>query len=96
VATPWRDEHIISGDYVLVERTRTARQGEIVVALVHGAETTLKRFYAEGVIVRLQAGQYRDGPHLRSGCSGCHSGPPCLECLRKSPRLSNESFSSRW
>ena len=49
-----RDEHIISGDYVLVERTRTARQGEIVVALVHGAETTLKRFYAEGSVVRLQ------------------------------------------
>ena len=49
-----RDEHIISGDYVLVERTRTARQGEIVVALVRGAETTLKRFYAEGSVVRLQ------------------------------------------
>ncbi len=49
-----RDEHIISGDYVLVERTRTARQGEIVVALVHGAETTLKRFYSEGSQVRLQ------------------------------------------
>jgi repressor LexA len=49
-----RDEHIINGDYVLVERTRTARQGEIVVALVRGAETTLKRFYAEGHVVRLQ------------------------------------------
>ena len=49
-----RDEHIINGDYVLVERTRTARQGEIVVALVHGSETTLKRFYAEGQVVRLQ------------------------------------------
>jgi repressor LexA len=49
-----RDEHIISGDYVLVERTRTARQGEIVVALVHGSETTLKRFYNEGSQVRLQ------------------------------------------
>jgi repressor LexA len=49
-----RDEHIISGDYVLVERTRTARQGEIVVALVHGNETTLKRFYSEGSVVRLQ------------------------------------------
>jgi len=49
-----RDEHIISGDYVLVERTRTARQGEIVVALVRGAETTLKRFYLEGSQVRLQ------------------------------------------
>jgi repressor LexA len=49
-----RDEHIINGDYVLVERTRTARQGEIVVALVRGAETTLKRFYNEGQMVRLQ------------------------------------------
>ena len=49
-----RDEHIINGDYVLVERTRTARKGEIVVALVHGSETTLKRFYPEGNVVRLQ------------------------------------------
>jgi repressor LexA len=49
-----RDEHIINGDYVLVERTRTARQGEIVVALVRGAETTLKRFFTEGNRVRLQ------------------------------------------
>ncbi|MGH9560886.1 MAG: transcriptional repressor LexA, partial [Terracidiphilus sp.] len=49
-----RDEHIINGDYVLVERTRTARQGEIVVALVHNSETTLKRFYVEGATVRLQ------------------------------------------
>ena len=49
-----RDEHIINGDYVLVERTRTARQGEIVVALVHGSETTLKRIYRAGAQVRLQ------------------------------------------
>jgi repressor LexA len=49
-----RDEHIINGDYVLVERARTAHQGEIVVALVRGAETTLKRFYTEGNMVRLQ------------------------------------------
>jgi repressor LexA len=49
-----RDEHIINGDYVLVERTKTARQGDIVVALVRGAETTLKRFYSEGNVVRLQ------------------------------------------
>jgi len=49
-----RDEHIINDDYVLVDRTRTARQGEIVVALVHGSETTLKRFFSEGNLVRLQ------------------------------------------
>lgn len=49
-----RDEHIVDGDYVLVERTSTAREGEIIVALVRGAETTLKRYYIEGATVRLQ------------------------------------------
>ncbi len=49
-----RDEHILDGDYVLVERTSVARQGEIVVALVKGSETTLKRYYIEGQVVRLQ------------------------------------------
>ncbi|MGE5113547.1 MAG: transcriptional repressor LexA [Acidobacteriaceae bacterium] len=49
-----QDEHIVNGDYVLVEKTPTARNGEIVVALVDGAETTLKRFYKEGDMVRLQ------------------------------------------
>jgi repressor LexA len=49
-----RDEHIVDGDYVLVERASTAREGEIVVALVRGAETTLKRYYIEGSTVRLQ------------------------------------------
>ncbi len=49
-----RDEHIVSGDFVLIERTRTAREGEIVVALVDGSEATLKRFYREGTMIRLQ------------------------------------------
>lgn len=41
------DDHICSGDYVLIEKTPVARNGEIVVALVGGRETTLKRFYSE-------------------------------------------------
>lgn len=49
-----QDEHIVSGDYVMVEKTKTARDGEIVVALVDGSETTLKRFYKEGDKIRLQ------------------------------------------
>ena len=49
-----RDEHIVDGDYVLVEHTATARQGEIIVALVRNSETTLKRYYIEGTMVRLQ------------------------------------------
>lgn len=49
-----QDEHIVNGDYVLVERADTARNGEIVVALVNGSESTLKRFYKEGDNIRLQ------------------------------------------
>ncbi len=49
------DDHICDGDFVLVEKTGQARNGEIVVALVDGLETTLKRFYLEsGDRVRLQ------------------------------------------
>ncbi len=49
------EDHIMSGDYVLVARTDSVRDGEVVVALVDGAETTLKRFYREpGDMIRLQ------------------------------------------
>src|SRR5215469_13228512 len=41
------EDHICSGDFVLVERTQQANEGDIVVALVGGAETTLKRYYRE-------------------------------------------------
>lgn len=41
------DDHICSGDYVLVERITEPRDGDIVVALVNGTEATLKRFYRE-------------------------------------------------
>jgi repressor LexA len=49
-----QDEHIVNGDYVLVEKTSSARDGEIVVALLNGSETTLKRLYRAGEQVRLQ------------------------------------------
>jgi len=49
-----QDEHIMDGDYVLVEKTKVARNGELVVALVNGDETTLKRLYREGEKIRLQ------------------------------------------
>jgi repressor LexA len=49
------DDHIMSGDYVLVERAQQAQDGEIVVALVDGREATLKRLYHEpGDRIRLQ------------------------------------------
>jgi len=49
------DDHILDGDYVVVEPTQVANNGEIVVALVGGDEATLKRFYREGAgRIRLQ------------------------------------------
>jgi repressor LexA len=49
------DDHICDGDMILLERVSQARDGDIVVALVSGNETTLKRFYREGSdMVRLQ------------------------------------------
>lgn len=41
------EDHICSGDYVLVQRTAAVRDGEIAVALVDGSDATLKRFYSE-------------------------------------------------
>lgn len=49
------EDHICDGDYVLVERATAARNGDIVVALVGGSETTLKRYYRDAEDkVRLQ------------------------------------------
>ena len=49
-----QDEHILDGDYVLVEKTKSAHNGDIVVALVERSDATLKRFYREGDNIRLQ------------------------------------------
>src|SRR6266550_753450 len=49
-----QDEHILDGDYVLIEKTKTAHNGDIVVALVEMTDATLKRFYREGDKIRLQ------------------------------------------
>ncbi|MDP9121861.1 MAG: transcriptional repressor LexA [Acidobacteriota bacterium] len=47
------EEGILDGDFVVVLRREVAEPGEMVVALV-GDEATLKRFYPEGQMVRLQ------------------------------------------
>jgi len=49
------EDHICDGDMVLLEEVGQVNDGDIVVALVEGNETTLKRFYREaGGHVRLQ------------------------------------------
>jgi repressor LexA len=47
------EEHICEGDIVIVEKRGTARDGDIVIALVNGTETTVKRFRKEGSLAVL-------------------------------------------
>ena len=47
------EEGILDGDFALICRQDTARDGEIVVALVNNEEATLKTFRREGQMIRL-------------------------------------------
>ena len=48
------EDHLCDGDFVIIERRESARNGEQVVALIDNSEATLKRFYKEGAKIRLQ------------------------------------------
>lgn len=48
------EEGIMDGDYVIVERNPSPRNGDIVVALLNNAYATLKKFYRETNRIRLQ------------------------------------------
>lgn len=47
------EEGILDGDFALIRKADTARDGEIVVALIDQAEATLKTFRREGSMIRL-------------------------------------------
>ncbi|MEO6199236.1 MAG: transcriptional repressor LexA [Sphingomicrobium sp.] len=47
------EEGILDGDFALIRKTETARDGEIVVALIDSEEATLKTFRREGTMIRL-------------------------------------------
>jgi len=48
------DEGIFDGDYVIVERNPSPKNGDVVVALLENAFATLKKFYREKDRIRLQ------------------------------------------
>src|SRR4051794_20866490 len=59
------EDHLCDGDYVVIERRETARNGEQVVALLDGQEATLKRFYKEpGNKIRLQPANATMDPRI--------------------------------
>jgi repressor LexA len=57
------EEQIRDGDYVIVEDRTTARDGEMVIALIEGENVTLKKLFREGGgKVRLQPANSRMKP----------------------------------
>lgn len=48
------EDGILDGDYVIIEQTSSAHNGDIVVALIDNENATLKRFYDEKNVIRLQ------------------------------------------
>lgn len=49
-----KDEGILDGDYVIVERSFYPENGEVVVALLNNENATLKKYYREKNRIRLQ------------------------------------------
>ena len=64
-----RDEGIFDGDYVIIERRSTARNGDRVVALLPNGETTLKTFFREGDSIRLQPANTDFEPIIVKDCT---------------------------
>jgi repressor LexA len=56
------EEGILDGDYALIRKTDTARDGEIVVALIDDSEATLKTYRKEGQMIRLDPANRRYDP----------------------------------
>jgi repressor LexA len=48
------DDHIMSGDFIVIEEAKSAENGQVVVALINNNEATLKRYYREPSRIRLQ------------------------------------------
>lgn len=49
-----KDDGILDGDFVIVERNFYPQNGDVVVALISNENATLKRFYREKTRIRLQ------------------------------------------
>lgn len=59
-----RDDAILDGDFVVIQKRRTAENGEIVVALLEDGSATLKRLYREASGFRLQPANESMAPIL--------------------------------
>lgn len=62
------EDGILDGDFVVIERNPSPRNGEVVVALLDNAYATLKRFYREKTRIRLQPANSTMDPIFVKDC----------------------------
>ena len=62
------DDGILDGDFVVIERNPSPKNGEVVVALLDNAYATLKRFYRETDRIRLQPANKTMNPIYVKDC----------------------------
>jgi repressor LexA len=62
------EENIRPGDYIICRRAATAQNGQLVVALIHEGQATLKRFYREQDQARLQPANSNYAPIYSDDC----------------------------
>ncbi|MBI5369752.1 transcriptional repressor LexA [Candidatus Uhrbacteria bacterium] len=62
------EDGILDGDFVVIERNPSPRNGEVVVALLDNAYATLKRFHREKTRIRLQPANSTMSPIFVKDC----------------------------
>jgi repressor LexA len=62
------EDGILNGDYVVIERNPSPKNGEVVVALLDNTYATLKRFYREANRIRLQPANSTMDPIFVKDC----------------------------
>ncbi len=60
---------IFDGDYVIVQKQNSAKNGDIVVAMTEENEATIKRFYKENGHIRLQPENDTMNPIILDNCT---------------------------
>lgn len=56
-------EFIADGDLIIVEALEEAQPGDTILGMVHGDESIIRRYYPEGIYVRLE-GRHPDAPPI--------------------------------
>ena len=62
------DDGINNGDYVICRRSLSARDGQLVIAIVEDDTATVKRFYKEADCVRLEPANKNYAPIYAANC----------------------------